>query len=76
MSTEQWKSGGDCGKCRRKEYCGAKCRESRKREKLLEREAFLRAMTMLANAKPAEAGEDAEKGPEDGERPEEENDGG
>ena len=69
---EQWKSGGDCGKCRRKEYCGAKCRERRKREKLLEREAFLRAMTMLANARPVEETEKTEET----EKPEEKGDGG
>ena len=73
--SEQWKSGGDCGKCRRKGYCGAKCRENRTRTKLLEKEAFLRAMTMLANAKPPESGEE-QKVPEDGEKPEETGDGG
>lgn len=73
--SEQWKSGGDCGKCRREKYCGAKCRERRRIETLREKEAFLRAMTMLANAKPLESGEE-QKVPEDGERPEEKDDGG
>lgn len=29
---EQWKSGGDCTKCRRQSYCGTKCKEKKNRE--------------------------------------------
>lgn len=31
-SNEQWKSGGDCEKCRRQAYCGAKCKARIDRE--------------------------------------------
>ena len=27
-NNEQWKSGGDCSKCRRYKYCSKPCRES------------------------------------------------
>ena len=30
MSNEQWKSGGDCSKCRRKKYCKKECSEHKR----------------------------------------------
>lgn len=30
---EQWKLGGDCNKCRRKEYCNKSCTANKKRVK-------------------------------------------
>ena len=30
MSNEQWKSDGDCSKCRRQKYCSTICKENRK----------------------------------------------
>lgn len=27
MSDEQWKNGGDCQKCRRRNYCGTSCKK-------------------------------------------------
>lgn len=31
MNKEQWKSGGDCNKCRKQNYCSHECRAFRKR---------------------------------------------
>lgn len=31
MTNEQWKSGGNCSKCRRQKYCSHECRERRNR---------------------------------------------
>lgn len=30
MSNEQWKSGGDCSKCRKQKYCSTVCKENQK----------------------------------------------
>ena len=37
-NNEQWKGGGDCGKCRRAKYCKKKCRAAREREAHIMRE--------------------------------------
>lgn len=35
-TNEQWKSGGDCSKCRRNKYCSKPCKESiRTRDRII-----------------------------------------
>lgn len=34
VGSEQWKSGGDCGACRREKYCGTPCRASKIRRQI------------------------------------------
>lgn len=37
---DQWKSGGDCGNCRREQYCGTECKAHRERVKAEKEESF------------------------------------
>ena len=55
---EQWKSGGDCGKCRREKYCGTPCKENRKRKEMIAKRDALKIMIEALNR--GESG-DAEK---------------
>ena len=46
-SSEQWKSGGDCGQCRREKYCGTKCRAHREYVKQMQDEALQKAIDQI-----------------------------
>lgn len=41
MSSEQWKSGGDCKLCRRKKYCGKVCKQHREAIRRMVRDVIL-----------------------------------
>ena len=58
-SSEQWKSGGDCGQCRREKYCGTKCRAHRVYVKAMQDEAFAKVMAQFMKEK-AKLKEEAE----------------
>ena len=42
--TEQWESGGDCEKCRRKNYCSKPCKAAKERESKMLSELFVKTM--------------------------------
>lgn len=44
MNNEQWKSGGDCEQCRRRNYCSKECTEHKKMLNELIATAFTKYM--------------------------------
>ena len=47
QENEQWKSNGDCYKCRRKSYCSKKCTVKKNREHLMLENAIRNVMPPL-----------------------------
>ena len=47
QENEQWKSNGDCYKCRRKSYCSKKCTVKKNREHLMLENAVRNVMPPL-----------------------------
>lgn len=47
VRNDQWKSGGDCGQCRREKYCGTKCRANREYVKQMQDEALQKAIDQI-----------------------------